>query len=82
MCASLGGEFRGFLAYAVEVHAAHLLDYLGHHGQGWCAPLGVLFVQVLRRLNHCIEFLDPLVAVCYATYPSIERPGESWSHGV
>jgi hypothetical protein len=76
----LGGEYRGFLGY-VEVHAAHLLAYSGHHGHGWYATLGVLFVQLLRRLDHRIEFLDHLIAVCCATYLSIERPGESWSHG-
>jgi hypothetical protein len=76
----LGGEYRGFLAY-VEVHAAHLLAYSCHHGHGWHTTLGVSFVQLLRRLDHRIEFLGPLVAVCCAAYLSLERPGESWSHG-
>jgi hypothetical protein len=68
----LGGEFRGFLAY-VELHAAHLLLYSGHHGQGWCAPLGVLFVQLC-----CVVSTIALrswvlgYAACYATYLSTE----------
>jgi hypothetical protein len=43
--------------------------------------LGILFVQLLRRLNHRIEFLVPLVAVCCAAYLFLERLGESWIHG-
>jgi hypothetical protein len=60
----LGGEYRSSLG-----HSAHLCFYSGHHVHRWCTTLGVLFVQLSRRLDHRVEFLGPLVAVCCAFYP-------------
>jgi hypothetical protein len=75
----LGGEDCGFLGH-VEVHVAHLCGYPGHHDHGWATTLGVPFVQLLRRLDHRVEFLGPLVAVCCAFYHSLERLGEPRMH--
>ena len=36
---------------------------------------------ITQHIDHRIEFLDPLVAVCCAAYLSLERLGESWIHG-
>jgi hypothetical protein len=74
---SLAGSCRASLRSKYALFLCRFASVLVLNGFTLC----VLFVQLLRRLSHRIEFLGPLVAVCCAAYLSIERLGESWSHG-